>query len=73
MVEIRTHNSDKANTWTQGLTFYSDYSSEEFMNLFTIKEPQNCSATKSVSFRNRKQVPESFDWREHGGVSPVKN
>ena len=44
------------------------------MKLFTIQEPQNCSATKTVSLKNKnKKVPSHFDWREHGGVSPVKS
>lgn len=73
LIEIRKHNSNPNKTWTQGITFYADYSNEEFKKLFTVQEPQNCSATHTTSFKKTDPVPDSFDWREHGGVSPVKN
>ena len=51
---------------------------EEFENYFYIKsigEEQHCSATdkrQSVK-KSFEEVPSSWDWREHNGVSPVKN
>ena len=51
---------------------------EEFENYFNIKsigEEQHCSATnkrQSVK-KSFEDVPSSWDWREHNGVSPVKN
>lgn len=51
---------------------------EEFENYFNIKsigEEQHCSATdkrQSVK-KSFEEVPSSWDWREHNGVSPVKN
>ena len=51
---------------------------EEFENYFNIKsigEEQHCSATdkrQSVK-KSFEDAPSSWDWREHNGVSPVKN
>lgn len=71
--QIRNHNQNADKKWTQGITYYSDYSEEEFLKLFTIQEPQNCSATNQVKVESVRDPPESWDWREHGGVSPVKS
>lgn len=53
---------------------------EEFMSYFhfdakTATEEQHCSATTHAQSVKKgfKTAPESYDWREHGGVSPVKN
>jgi cathepsin H len=79
--EIIEHNRNPKRSFTKGLNQFSDMSHEEFMSYFhmseTPNEEQNCSATherqevdKKVKFED---IPEHWDWREHGGVSPVKN
>jgi hypothetical protein len=51
---------------------------EEFITYFNIKsigDDQHCSATdkrQSVK-RSFEEAPASWDWREHNGVSPVKD
>ena len=79
--DIIEHNKNPNKAFTKGLNKFSDMSHEEFMAYFrmstTPNEEQHCSATherqeveKKVAFED---MPESWDWREHGGVSPVKN
>jgi len=51
-------------------------SDEEFRNHFNIKAvgaDQDCSATQNDGLKEVGDVPDSWDWREKGGVSPVKN
>ena len=57
-----------------GINQYSDMTDLEFSKAFLIQEPQNCSATNVYSKRlSNLEIPDSWDWREYGGVSPVKN
>jgi len=57
-----------------GVNQYSDMTDMEFSKAFLIQEKQNCSATNTYSKRlSNLKIPESWDWREYGGVSPVKN
>lgn len=57
-----------------GINDYSDLTWEQFQAL-TIMAPQNCSATHSLRVKKGRalSIPTSFDWREKGMVSPVKN
>lgn len=60
----------------KGINPYSDMSDEEFRNHFNIKAvgaDQDCSATQNDGLKEVGDVPDSWDWREKGGVSPVKN
>ena len=77
--QIIEHNKNPNKSYTKGLNKFSDMSHEEFMAYYhlsmTPNAEQHCSATtqeveKKVKFED---MPENWDWREHGGVSPVKN
>lgn len=47
---------------------------EQFRNFYLMKDPQNCSATGNFKFLlSDRNFPKSVDWRNRGGVSPVKN
>jgi cathepsin H len=52
---------------------------EEFNQFFHIvKDPQHCSATEhKATLLNKKfaleDIPQHWDWRDVGGVTPVKN
>jgi len=75
---IREHNLNSTFSFKKGINQYSDMTDEEFENYFNIKsigEEQHCSATnkrQSVK-KSFEDAPSSWDWREHNGVSPVKN
>ena len=69
-------------TWRAGVNQYSDLAEEEFMDRFTMKEPQNCSATISRPVSSLVSLstvpPATVDWRnetcgETSCVSMVKN
>jgi cathepsin H len=71
--QIISHNSKSTKTWTMGINEFSDMSDESFNRAFLIQDPQNCSATHSYSERlTSVEIPESWDWRDYDGVSPVK-
>ena len=58
-----------------GLNKYSLLSSTEFKQYYNIvKDPQNCSATKrDKAVRSSDTAPDFWDWRDHDGVTPVKD
>lgn len=77
---IIAHNSNPNSTYKKGINQFSDMSDEEF-NAYhryvfddSVKEEQHCSATRqSVNIDSAIDVPNHWDWRDHNGVSPVKN
>lgn len=69
---IIQHNRE-GHSWTMGLTKFADMSWDQFVGEFTLGAPQDCSATTpSYAFRG-VSIPEEFDWRKKGVISPVKN
>lgn len=80
---IIEHNSSADKTYTRGLNQYSAMTTEEFFEHFNFTEnqanaDQNCSATGRTSpltggELSVSDIPESWDWRNKGGVSPVKD
>lgn len=73
---IESHNSNPSNTWTKGITEYSDWTEEEF-TAGKLQAWQNCSATQGFQGNYKVSklswIPTSVDWRQMGVVSPVKN
>ena len=73
----------KQKSWRARVNEYSDLSWNEFKEAFTMKTPQNCSATAqdSVPISHLMKLgvaPETIDWRnmtcgETSCVSMVKN
>ena len=77
--DIIAHNQDPSSTYQKGINQFSAMTEEEFRAHFyldQIKEEQHCSATdkrQSVKKSNIADAPSFWDWRDHNGVSPVKD
>jgi len=72
---IIEHNS-KQGSFKKGINSFSDMTDAEFsahFNLEQIQEDQHCSATQRQSIEALGETPSAWNWREHAGVSPVKN
>ena len=69
---IIQHNRE-GHSWIMGLNKFADMSYQDFLGEFTLGAPQDCSATTpNYSFRGAS-IPEAFDWKDKGVISPVKN
>ena len=56
-----------------GINDYSDLTWQEFKAI-RLMAPQDCSATHNLKVKqNNLGIPDQFDWRNRGMVSPVKN
>jgi len=79
--KIITHNKQEDKKFSQGINAFSAMTFEQFAEHFHLKDnqenaPQNCSATGRASpltTAGNDDVPDSWDWSKHGGVSPVKD
>lgn len=73
--EIIAHNSDPNQTWERGINHMTDLTEEERNDMYQVMAEQKCSAT-TPSPRNEyndEWTPSSYDWRNKGIVSPVKD
>lgn len=56
---------------------FSDLSADEFRKYFLSSKPWDLKRKPvrkvTITEAQRKTVPDAFDWREHGAVTPVKN
>lgn len=69
--------AEKGYHWTPGGTSLSDVSPEEFQKLLGLQIPRDVAAraravTEGYEMRNLT-FPSAFDWRDYGGVTPVKD
>lgn len=76
--EVIAHNSDPTSTWKKGINEFSDMTDAEFNEYYQIstglRDPQHCSATSQrMSVAKNGERAAAWDWRDHNGVSPVKN
>jgi len=74
--KVLKHNKNKNKTFTMGVNQYSDLTDMEFSNFYLINESQNCSATynEKIPFKfHLEDAPTTWDWREKGVVSDVKD
>jgi C1A family cysteine protease len=76
--DIIAHNKNSSFTYKKGINQFSDMTAQQVKSHFrlqAVKEQQQCSATthrQSVA-QPVGEVPDFWDWRSEGGVSPVKD
>lgn len=65
------------NRQNKGATFalnqFADLSQQEFANQYLRQFPNNLVRKSNLAYNPRKEYPATFDWRDHGAVSAVKN
>ena len=74
---VRLHNADTSNTWVAGMNQYSDMTPDEF-KVRVLMKTGTASSPHDVTHNAREvpkldNAPESFDWRDIGGVTPVQD
>jgi len=70
--EIFEHNLLPNKNFTMGVNQFTDLTPEEFKTDYVGGFLIEKSSCKAYEFSG-KAVPDSWDWREHGAVTPVKN
>ena len=75
VIRIVTHNSEVTKTFKRGINKYSAMTHEEVIKFYNLKGDQNCSATNKneIEVHTTNSNPTNWDWRDHNGVSPVKD
>jgi C1A family cysteine protease len=73
---IRQHNSDRSQNFTMGVNQFTDLTPSEFRATYVsgLKSaaPVQASGCKSFS-SSASGAPDSYDWRQHNAVTPVKD
>ncbi|KAE8905073.1 hypothetical protein PF005_g10785 [Phytophthora fragariae] len=76
---IETHNAAFGRgefSFTLGLNDLADLTDAEYKQLLSYRvrdSPKRASETFSIAPEDVKDLPESWDWRQHSAVTPVKN
>lgn len=73
---IRQHNSDSSQNFTMGVNQFTDLTPSEFRATYVSglksSAPVQASGCKSFS-SSASGAPDSYDWRQHNAVTPVKD
>ena len=73
---IRQHNSDRSQNFTMGVNQFTDLTPSEFRATYVSglksSAPVQASGCKSFS-SGASGAPDSYDWRQHNAVTPVKD
>jgi C1A family cysteine protease len=71
-VYIQMHNIQNKGV-TLGLNKFADLTSDEFRDLYTNPAESTNEEVVYTSFENSESLPDSWDWRDHGAVNPIKD
>jgi cathepsin F len=58
---------------TYGITRFSDLTPEEFVHSFLLRRTGKSYGYSNSTMLKGDSLPTSFDWRDYGAVTPVKN
>jgi cathepsin L len=75
MDKAREFNQEKTNTWTQGVTIFSDMTEDEFKAYASrggLSKPSKLTSKRNL-FVPTGDAPDSIDWTTQGAVTPIKN
>lgn len=77
------HNRQEGQSYVKGINKFSDMTDEELVEYFKLdkrgaRADQHCSATQGPTMpmemsKDWHKLPWKWDWRDHDGVTPVKN
>jgi C1A family cysteine protease len=73
---IRQHNSDISQNFTMGVNQFTDLTPSEFRAAYVsgLKSSVQVQVTGCKSFSSSASgAPDSYDWRQHNAVTPVKD
>lgn len=70
---IQNFNRRKGLSFTLGINKFSCYTPLEYRSLLGVGGSRSREIKKSKSVRKLESIPDSYDWRDHGVVNPIKN
>ena len=75
--DIVAHNSARDQTWQKGINAFSEMSDDEFVQYYgIIKKDQVCTVAPPEGAKKqglKVNLPDRWDWRDFGVVTPPKN
>jgi cathepsin L len=75
--DIVAHNSGRDQTWQKGVNAFSEMTDEEFVQYYGIvKKDQVCTVAPPEGAKKqglKVNLPDRWDWRDFGVVTPPKN
>lgn len=75
-IEAMQISPENKSTFNLGITKFSDMTQQEFRNTYLnlkISLKDIIKGKSNLSFLEQNDAPESYDWRDHGAVGPVKD
>ena len=69
---VEEHNKS-GKSWTMALNQFADLSQAEFKQYLGLNMSNNLKSERNEVHLDVSSAPESWDWREHGAVTNVKN
>jgi len=71
--KINKHNADTTQTWQMGINQFTDMNEEERMAFLGFYQDSNWENATRISAKDLPAAPDSYDWRQHGAVNPIRN
>lgn len=73
---IEAFNNDAAHSYQLGVNKFADLTNEEFQSMvgrYNLSFLPKTSNLQSFSYQSENSSPDSWNWREQGAVTPVKD